>query len=44
MPAMGERETSLREKVVLTLSELIKEKNHQLFFDNYFSLISLAVS
>ena len=32
--ATGERETALGEKVVLTLSEPLKGKHHQLFFDN----------
>lgn len=36
--ATGERETGLGEKVVLTLAESM---NHQLYFDNYFTSISL---
>ena len=42
--ATGERETALGEKVVvvvLTLSEPLKGKHHQLFFDNYFTSITL---
>ena len=39
--ATEERETGLGEKVVLTLAESIKGKNHQLYFDNYFTSISL---
>ena len=39
--ATGERETGLGEKVVLTLAESIKGRNHQLYFDNYFTSISL---
>ena len=39
--ATAERETALGEKVVLTLSESVKGKHHQLFFDNYFTSISL---
>ena len=39
--ATGERETPLGEKVVLTLSESIKGRHHQLYYDNYFSSISL---
>ena len=39
--ATGERETGLGEKVVLTLSESIKGRHHQLFFDNYFTSFSL---
>ena len=35
--ATGERETALGEKVVLTLSEPLRGKHHQLFFDNYFT-------
>ena len=35
---MGERETCLGEKVVLTLSDSIQGKHHQLFYDNYSSL------
>ena len=38
--ATGESETALGEKVVLTLSELLKGKHHQLF-DNYFTSITL---
>ena len=38
--ATGERETGLGEKVVLTLAESIKGRNHQLYFDNYFTSIS----
>ena len=39
--ATGERETALGKKVVLTLSESIKGRHHQLFFDNFFTSISL---
>ena len=39
--ATGGRETGLGEKVVLTLAESIKGRNHQLYFDNYFTSISL---
>ena len=39
--AVGERETALGEKVVLTLAESIKGRHHQLYYDNYFSSISL---
>ena len=39
--ATGERETGLGEKVVLTLAESMKGRNHQLYFDNYFTSISL---
>ena len=39
--AMGERETCLGEKVVLTLSDSIQGKHHQLFYDNYFSSLPL---
>ena len=39
--ATGERETGLGEKVVLTLSESIEGRHHQLFFDNYFTSFSL---
>ena len=35
------RETGLGEKVVLTFAESIKGRNHQLYFDNYFTSISL---
>ena len=38
---MGDRETALGEKVVLTLTDSIQGRNHQVFFDNYFSSISL---
>ena len=38
--AKGERETGLGE-VVLTLAESIKGRNHQLYFDNYFTSMSL---
>ena len=38
--ATGERETSLGEKAVLSLSETIQGRYHQLFY-NYFSSISL---
>ena len=40
--ATGERGTGLGEKVVLTLAESIKGRNHQLYFDNYFTSISLT--
>ena len=39
--ATGEREMALGEKVVLMLSEPLKGKHHQLFFDNYFTSITL---
>ena len=39
--ATGERETCLGEKVVLTLSESIQGKHHQLFYDNYFFSLPL---
>jgi hypothetical protein len=39
--AMGVRETGLGENVVLTLPESVKGKHHQLYFDNYFTSISL---
>ena len=39
--ADGVRETSLGEKVVLTLSDSIKGRYHHLYYDNYFSSISL---
>ena len=39
--ATGEREIALGEKVVLKLADPIKGKHHQLYFDNYFSTISL---
>ena len=39
--ACGDRETGLGEKVVLTLAESIKGRHHHLYFDNYFSSISL---
>ena len=39
--ATGEREKALGEKVVLTLSEPLRGKHHQLFFDNYFTSITL---
>lgn len=37
----GDRETGLGEKVVLQLAESIKRNHHHLYFDNYFSSISL---
>ena len=37
----GGGETALGEKVVLMLSEPLKGKHHQLFFDNYFTSITL---
>ena len=37
----GERETGLGEKVVLQLAESIKGNHHHLYFDNYFSSITL---
>ena len=37
----GMRETSLGEKVVLTLSDSIKGIYHHPYYDNYFSSISL---
>ena len=39
--ATGEREVALGEKVVLTLSESVKGRHHQLYFDNYFTSFSL---
>ena len=39
--ASGERELALGEKVVLKLSESVKGKHHQLFFDNYFTSLPL---
>ena len=39
--ATGDRETGLGENVVLTLSELIKNRHHQLYFDNFFTSVSL---
>ena len=39
--ATEERETGLGENVVLTLAESIKGRNHQLYFDTYFTSISL---
>ena len=39
--ATGERETSLGEKVILSLSESIQGRHHQLYYDNYFSSIGL---
>ena len=39
--ATGETETALGEKVILTLSEPLKGKHHQLFFDNHFTSITL---
>ena len=39
--ACGDRQTGLGEKVVLTLAESIKGRHHHLYFDNYFSSISL---
>ena len=39
--ASGDRETGLGEKVVLQLAESIKGNYHHLYFDNYFSSISL---
>ena len=41
MSATGDRETGLGENVVLTLSELIKNRHHQLYFDNFFTSVSL---
>ena len=35
------RECALGEKVVLTLSDSVKGRNHQLFFDNYFTSLTL---
>ena len=40
--ATEEREAGLGEKVVLTLAESIKGRNHQLYFGNYFTSISLV--
>ena len=40
--ATGGRETALGEKVVLTLTESVKGKNHQVYYDNYFSSIDLC--
>ena len=37
----GDRETGLGEKVVFQLAESIKGNHHHLYFDNYFSSISL---
>ena len=39
--ATGDRETGLGEKVVLRLAESIKGRHHQLYFDNFFTSISL---
>ena len=39
--AKGDREMGLGEKVVLTLAESIKGRHHQLYFDNFFTSISL---
>ena len=39
--ATGGRETALGEKVVLQLSDSIKGRHHQLFFDNYFTSVNL---
>ena len=39
--ASGGRETALGEKVVLKLSDSIKGRHHQLFFDNYFTSVNL---
>ena len=39
--AKGDRDMGLGEKVVLTLAESIKERHHQLYFDNFFTSISL---
>ena len=39
--ATGERETAQGEKVVLTLSGPLKGKHHRLYFDNYFTSITL---
>ena len=35
------RKTGLHEKEVLTLGKSIKGRNHQVYFDNYFTSISL---
>ena len=37
----GGRETALGEKVVLKLSDSIKGRHHQLYFDNYFTSVNL---
>ena len=37
----GERETSPGEKVILSLSESIQGRHHELYYDNYFSSIGL---
>ena len=37
----GDRETGLGEKVVFQLAESIKGNHHHLYFDNYFSSVSL---
>ena len=39
--ATAGRETALGEKVVLTLSDSIMGRHHQLFFDNYFTSVNL---
>ena len=39
--ATGVRETGLGENVVLTLSESVKGKHHQLYFDNFFTSFTL---
>ena len=44
MKASGaDRETGLGEKVVLQLAELIKGNYLHLYFDNYFSYISISL-
>ena len=39
--ACGDRETGLGEKVALTLAKSIRGRHHHLYFDYYFSSISL---